>query len=167
MKKVALLFVAVVLAFLLTSCGGSSQVSSDSTDTASADSSGAPPPVEEPVLSVPRIFEVKPNTPQFFKDALKTRAPIMVLFYSDDTISRDVLTEVNKIYADETYGGVVTFLLMKMGDSDRVTELAKEFAVGYIPHAAVLNRDGEVIFERKGYVDGELLEQAVYDASNK
>lgn len=163
MKKVALVIVALVLIFALTSCGAATTASGESTSTPGATAAQAAAPR---VLDVPREFKATENTPQFFQDALKEKEPLLVMFYSEDAISQEVMQSVDELFQNEKYSGVVSFLLLKMNTEDEITELARDFAVGYIPFTAVLDRDGTVIFEKQGFVDGEVLEQALYSAVN-
>ncbi len=164
MKKVAPLIVALVLVLALTSCGAATTASGESTATASNEATVTA--AIQVVLEVPRAFEVSKNTPQFFQEALKEKEPLLVMFYSEDTISQEVMRSVEALYQNEKYSGVVNFLLLKMDGGDEITELARDFAVGYIPFTAVLDRDGTVIFEKQGFIDEEFLEQALYSAVN-
>lgn len=175
MKKVAVLIVLLVLAVALAGCGGGSSAPTESSGTPSAgEASGTPAaaggaasaPAPEK-KNLPRPFVTQPNTPEFFVEALKKNEPLFVLFYSDDEISEDVALEVNKVYEDKNYQGAAQFLLLKMDEGSEVTKLARDFSIGYVPYVAVLNRQETIVFERSGYVDSKVLEQALYDAINK
>ncbi len=163
MKKVAPFIVALVLVLALTSCGAASTVSGESTSTAGTTTATAAIQVD---LEIPRTFEASENTPQFFQDVLKEKEPLLVMFYAEDVISQEVMRSIDALYRNEKYSGVVNFLLLEMDGEDEITELARDFAVGYIPFTAVLNRDGTVIFEKQGFVDEQVLEQALYSAVN-
>ena len=88
------------------------------------------------------------------------------MFYSEDAISQEVMRSVEALYKNEKYSGVVNFLLLEMDGGDEITELARDFGVGYIPFTAVLDRDGTVTFEKQGFIDEQFLEQALYSAVN-
>ncbi len=163
MKKVAPLIVALVLVLALTSCGAAEPVSGESSASVGSTTVTAALQV---VLEVPRTFEISKNTPQFFQDALKKKEPLLVMFYSEDAISEEVMRSVEALYKNEKYSGVVNFLLLEMDGGDEITELARDFGVGYIPFTAVLDRDGTVIFEKQGFIDEQFLEQALYSAVN-
>jgi hypothetical protein len=166
-KKVVLVIVAIFAAIILTSCGSAQPVSSETSATGEAAATVAKPMVDENP-TIPRSFNVTETTPQFFQEALKLKEPIFIMFYAEDAISQEVMESAKEIYNDDKYSGVVEFLLLKMNDDDEeITELARSFAVGYIPYTAVLNRDGQIVFEKKGFVDREVLEQALYGATNK
>lgn len=163
MKKVALIIVALVLVLALTSCGAGTTASGESTSTTGSTTVTAAIQV---VLEVPRAFQASENTPQFFQDALKEKEPLLVMFYAEDAISQEVMRSIEALYENEKYAGVVNFLLLEMNGEDEVTELARDFNVGYIPFTAVLDRDGTVIFEKQGFIDERVLEQAIYSAVN-
>lgn len=164
-KKVVLVIVALVLVLALTSCGASNTVSGESTSTPNASATSTPAaPVNQ---EVPRPFEVSENTPEYFQDALKTKETLLVLFYGDDAVSQEVAETVSKLHDDQKYQGVVRFLLLKVGEDDQTTGLARDFTIGYIPYVAVLNGRGTVVFEKQGYFDAKVLNQAIYDATNK
>ncbi len=164
MKKVAVVIVAMVFISVLTSCGAAETVSGESTSTPSTTTTVQA--AIQRVLEVPREFEASANTPQFFQDALKEKEPLLVMFYADDAISQEVMESVDELFQNEKYAGVVNFLLLEMNGEDEITELARDFAVGYIPFTAVVDRDGTVIFEKAGFVDAEVREQALYSAVN-
>lgn len=166
MKKVAAVIVALFAVMVLTSCGAATTASGEASSTVAGET-GAAAPSPVVALEVPRAFEVSQNTPQFFQDVLKQKEPILLMFYAEDSISQEVMKAVQETYGNENYAGEVEFLLLKIDDSEEITELARDFAVGYIPFTAIVNRDGQVIFEKKGYVDTKVLEQALYIATNK
>lgn len=190
MRIVAAVFVAILMTMALAACGSADSASSETSGTATGavtsgtpSASATPPAPVETVLEVPRTFEIDENaTPQFFQDALKEKMPLVVIFYSDDSISKEVLASVNQVYNDDKYSGVVKFLFLKIDDEEasdqaldeseksrreETIELAKEFGVGFVPHTAVLDRNGTVVFEKKGFFETKVFEQAVYSASNK
>ena len=168
MKKIAVLVLAVTIAFILTSCGGSEGTPATSTGTVSPETSGTTASIvmAPVILEVPRPFETSKETPKFFLKALKAKDPILLAFYNDDdSISREVLAEIKIV--QEKYQGAATFLVLKSDLNDQTSSLAEQFKVGFIPYMAVLNRKGTIIFEKTGYVDNQVIEQAVYDAVNK
>lgn len=170
LKKVAVLIAVLSLAVVLSSCGGGSTASTEASGTPGATTTpGAAVPVAAPAPrpGVPRPFEKTPKTPEFFVDALNKGLPVFVFFYGDDDVSQDVLAEAKKVYEDKYYSGGATFLLLKMDENDQVKKLAREFDVTYIPYVAVVNRAEVVTFEKNGYVDSQVLQQALYDAMNK
>jgi hypothetical protein len=182
-KKIAVLLVAVVLTITLVACSGGSPEPADNTDAAApnpaqpaAQTPPATAPKVEPVL--PRPFEQKTTTPAFFLEALKQKEPLLVFFYNDDPVSQDVMAEVKQASEHKNYAGAVKLILLRLpeaGENDpealRVSQeaikLVEEFSVSYVPYMAVLNRDGQIIFEKNGFVDSLIIEQALYDALNK
>lgn len=174
MKKIFVTVAVIILAFALASCSGSpSGTPAASTSTASSSTTGTPSAAgtqtasPAPVaLSVPRKFETNKDTPAFFLQALKKKDPILIAFYNDDDpISKEVLAQIKIVY--DKYNGSATFLQLKSDLNEQVSNLAEQFHVGFIPYIAVINRQGVVIFEKTGYVDNKVIEQAVYDAVNK
>ena len=170
MKKVAVIVVAMILAVVVAGCGGGDPAATETSGTpvpGAVSATGTPPPAPEPDKVVPRAFEKTPTTPDFFVEALIKQMPIVVLFYGEDDISQDLLAETKKLNDDKYYGGGAVFLLMRIDENNQIKKLARDFSIGYIPYVAVLNRSGQIIFEKNGYVDDKVLEQAVYDAMNK
>ena len=164
-KKVALLIVALVLVLALTSCGAASTVSGES--TATPEGSTTSTPAASVNQEIPRPFKVSENTPEYFQDALKTKEPLLVLFYGDDVVSQEVAEAVSMLHDNQKYQGVVKFLLLKMDEDEETTGLARDFTIGYIPYVAILNGSGTIIFEKHGYFDTKVLKQALYNATNK
>lgn len=170
MKKVAVLIAVLSLALVLPACGGGSTASTEASGTAGATATpGAAVPVAAPAPrpGIPRPFEKGSKTPEFFVDALNKGMPVFVFFYGDDDVSKDVLGEAKKVVDDKYYSGGATFLLLKADENDQIKKLARDFEVTYIPYAAVVNRAEVVTFEKNGYVDSQVLQQALYDAMNK
>lgn len=176
MKKVAAIIVVISVALILAGCGGGDPgASAESSATPSASTAGAAPPAVSapatastaPEKAVPRAIEKKTTTPAFFLDALSKDQPVLVLFYGEDAISQDVLGEVKKLVEDKYYGGGAIYLLMKLDENDDIKKLERDFNIDYVPYVAVINRGEEIIFEKNGYVDSQVLEQAVYNAMNK
>jgi len=166
-KKYLFIISIITLSFYLIGCGGSSGSTASSTETASpgtaAPTGGA---VKPKSLSVPRQFTANERTPSFFADALKQKEPILIAFYnSEDSISKEVLAEI-KIVSDN-YSQSATFLILKPDENEETSRLTEQLEVGFTPYIAVLNRDGTIIFEKTGYIDSKVIEQAVYDAVNK
>jgi hypothetical protein len=182
-KKIAVLLVAVVLTITLAACSGSSPEPVDNPDAAAPNpvqpAAQTPPgPAPKVESALPRPFEQKTTTPAFFLEALKQKQPLLVFFFNDDPVSQDVMAEVKHASEHKNYAGAVKLILLRLpeaGETDpevlRVSQeaikLVEEFSVGYVPYMAVLNRDGQIIFEKNGFVDSLIIEQALYDALNK
>lgn len=178
-----LLVVAVILTVIavFTGCSGGTgtetaaptanqtQTSTPSSPASNSGSqSGSTAPATETAKPLPRPFEVKPNvTPQFFVDSLKQKKPVLVFFFGKDTTSKRVEAEVKKVTEDPAYAAALIVHLLDIDSSQEVTKLAEQFTVGFIPYLAVLDRDGQIVFEKTGYVDSKVIEQAVYSAVNK
>ena len=171
MKQVAAIVIAIFFSIALAGCGGGGETASTEASstivTGEAASATAAPVAPEPDKIVPWTFEKKPTTPAFFIEALNKDQPIFVLFYGADEVSQDLLIEAKKLVDDEYYGGGATFLLMKVDDNDDIKKLERDFNLGYVPYMAVVNRAEQIIFEKNGYIDSKVLEQALYDAMNK
>jgi len=171
LKKIAAILVVISLAVILAGCGGGDTTTASSESSATAPTTvtpGAPAPAAgTPERIVPRAIEKKTTTPAFFLDALSKDQPVLVLFYGEDEISQDVLAEVKVLVDDKYYGGGAIYLLMKLDDNNDIKKLEQDFDIGYVPYLAVINRGEEIIFEKNGYIDSEVLKQAVYDAMNK
>ena len=171
MKRVAVLVAVLFLAGLLAGCAGGGSTGT-TTATPSGGTTATPAAAAgatggEPETKLPRPFDKKPTTPEFFIEALNKNQPILVLFYGEDEISRDILGEIKKLYEDKYYGGGSVFMLMKLDDNPQTKKLAREFKIGYVPYTAILNRSSAIIYEKNGYIDRKLIEQALYDAMNK
>ncbi len=178
MKKYAILSIILVLALALAGCGGESDVASESTtttSTASTETSGeasatvaAAGSDVNKAAEVPRPFEENKDTPVFFQDALKKNQPVLILFYGEDDLSQEVLTEIKRVYDDPYYQGGTVFLFLNIDDAnDQTKKLAKEFSVGFIPYTAVVSRKKQITYEKNGYIDTKVVEQALYSAMNK
>lgn len=168
-KKIIYILTVLLFVLIQAGCGGSSGTSASSTQTASPESSetaGASGGIQIKKLEVPRKFESNENTPAFFMEALKKKEPILVAFYNeDDSISKEILAEIKVVY--DKYNGSATFLQLKPDLNEQTSILAEQLQVHFTPYVAVLNREGTIIFEKTGYVDSKIIEQAVYDAVNK
>lgn len=167
MRKVFVAIIALIAAVLmLTGCGSSSAKTAATTGTVAPTATSTPEPAVEKKLPVPREFESDDKTPRFFMEALKKKDPILITFYNDDDIiSKEVLAEIKIVF--DKYDGTVTFLQLKSDLNAQVSNLADQFSIGFIPYTAVLNRNGTIIFEKTGYIDNKVIEQAVYNAVNK
>lgn len=170
---VATLLITLVMLAGCSSGSVSTQTGAESSPPASTSSpapttGGSGTSVEPTAKPLPRPFEVKPNvTPQFFVDSLKQKKPVLVFFYGNDTTSKRVTNEVKKVTEDPTYAAALIVHLLDIESSQEVTKLAEQFEVSFIPYLAVLDRDGQIVFEKTGYLDSKLIEQAVYSAVNK
>lgn len=171
MKRVIPVAVVLILALILAGCGGGTEGTpagttstvSGTTATAAGTATAQAP---EPRPTVPYSFVVRQDTPNFFKEALKKKTPIFLVFYTDDDpTSQAVMQEVKSVY--DQYNGAADFMSLKVGENDEISRLAQQFRIGFVPYVAVINRSGTVIFEKNGYVDSKVLEQAVYNAVNK
>ncbi len=178
MKKFAIVSTVLVLALALAGCGGGTEATSESTTTTSststAASTGAPTAVAvaasdvRTATEVPRPFEENKDTPVFFLDALKKNQPVLVLFYGEDGLSQEVLVETKRVYDDPYYQGGTVFLFVNIDDAkDQTKKLAKEFSVEYIPYLVVVSRNKQITYEKNGYIDTKVVEQALYSAMNK
>ena len=167
-KKYLFIISIVILSLFQLGCGGSSGSTASTTETTSPESAVTTggSTIKPKSLTVPRSFSVNERTPTFFADALKQKEPILIAFYnSEDSISKEVLAEI-KIVSDK-YSQSATFLILKPDENEETSRLAEQLEVGFTPYIAVLNRDGTIIFEKTGYIDSKVIEQAVYDAVNK
>ncbi len=165
-KKYILIITIVVLSLFLIGCGGSSGSTASTTETASPQTAAGESTIKPRNSVVPRPFTSNERTPVFFTDALKQKEPILIAFYnSEDSVSKEVLAEI-KIVSDK-YGQSAKFLILKPDDNEETSRLAEQLDVGFTPYISVLNRDGTIIFEKTGYIDSKVIEQAVYDAVNK
>jgi hypothetical protein len=186
LKKIAVSLAALILTIALAACSGGSTGAIDDADTAGTKSVDqarpAPAPAAAPArkaeVRLPRPFEQKTTTPAFFLEALKQKEPLLVFFYNDDPLSQDVMAEVKQASEHKNYAGAVKLILLRLpeaGENDpevlRVSQeaikLVEEFSASYVPYMAVLNRNNQIIFEKKGFVDSLVIEQALYDALNK
>jgi hypothetical protein len=182
LKKIAVILAVLVLITTLAACSGGSTDAGDSAQTPDpapadqAQQAAAPAPKAESEL--PRLFEQKTTTPAFFLEALKQKDPLLVFFYNDDPVSQDVMAEVKQASEHKNYAGAVKLILLKLDPTDEndaealaifreAVKLAEEFSVSYIPYTAVLNRNNQIIFEKNGFVNSQVIEQALYDALNK
>jgi hypothetical protein len=185
MKKHYLQFLVVatllITLVILAGCSSGSAPTQTGADTSpstpsSSTSSSSPAPAtsssgtsaQTTAKPLPRPFEVKPNaTPQFFIDSLKQKKPVLVFFYGNDTTSKKVTSEVKKVTEDPAYAAALIVHLLDIESSKEVTKLAEQFEVSFIPYLAVLDRNGQIVFEKTGYIDSKVIEQAVYSAVNK
>lgn len=173
MKRIAATIAVIILVLVLAGCGGgdtSTSADTSGTPGATATAPGAPAAATAPAApekTIPRAFEKKTSTPAFFIDALNKDQPIVVLFYGADEISQEVLSKVKVVMDDKYYGGGAMFMLMKLDENNDVKKLERDFSIGYVPYLAVVNRTEQIIFEKNGYFDSKVLEQAVYNAMNK
>lgn len=179
MKKVVLVIVALILAIALTSCGAGSDTTADtqqaSGENQAADqntagtttNNAATPQTAAKDDKLPRKIEDLNETPQYFQDAVKDKEPILLMLYSKDRTSQELMKDVKTLYEDEKYSGIVKFLILEMREDEETVDLARAFGVGYIPYTAIINREGKIVFEKTGFVDKEVLEQALYNATNK
>lgn len=183
-RSVAALLVAILLAVVLTACGSSdtppadAQAAQPSATPATAAQPGvAVPPGQLPGVSanttaaekkpeVPRKFETAPDTPLFFKQALKQKKPVIVVFYNpDEAVSKLVLGEAVAAY--KNYEKSALLLLIEANKNEESASLAQQLGVTFIPYVAAIDRSGSIVFEHTGYIDNKVFELAFYRASTR
>lgn len=174
------MFIVVVsiislLSTFSTGCGGGATTTSGvptettgaptATPTA-APTAAAPAALQKKALPVPRTFQSNPQTPAWFQDALSKKKVILLEFYTKgDTTARKIRPEIQSVY--EKYSTDILLIILDTDEAEKSAALADQFGVSYTPHISVINKDGKVIREFRGYVDSKVLEQAVYDALHK
>lgn len=169
LKKLVAVVAVLVLALVLAGCGGGGEATpAGTTDTAGTSTAPGTPtaPATGARPTLPYAFDVNNSqTPAFFKNELKKKEPVLVAFYADDAASEALIQEIQTAYGE--YEGVVAVMLLRTENNDEVAHLADQFKIGYVPYVAVLNRSGTVIYEKHGYADSKVLEQALYNAVNR
>lgn len=180
-RSLAALVVAALLALVLTSCGSSDTGTpeaqaaqpSETPAAAAVQPGAAVPPGQQPGLDapapeeepkVPREFDATPDTPLFFKQALKQEKPIIVVFFNpDEAVSKLVLGEAAAAY--KHYEKSALLLLIEADKNEGSASLAHELGVAFIPYVAAIDRSGTIVFEHTGYIDSKVFELAFYRAS--
>lgn len=180
-RLVAALLVAALLAVVLTSCGSSetatpeAQAAQPSATPAAVQPGAAVPPGQQPGMNadaealedepdVPREFDATPDTPLFFKQALKQEKPIIVVFFNpDEAVSKLVLGEAAAAY--KHYEKSALLFLIEADKNEGSASLAQELGVDFIPYVAAIDRSGTIVFEHTGYIDSKVFELAFYRAS--
>jgi len=133
--------------------------SNQSTAAAQATPAGIKP------IQLPKKFEPDRTTPQFFKEALERKQPIVVFFYNEnDTVSEGLRESLREISRDPKYAQVI-FLALDASRPDLVFGLAEPLGANYTPFIAILDSEGVIRTEYPGYVDRQLLEQAIYEVA--
>lgn len=160
LRKGALVAVAVVVTVLIAGCivGGEqlAEVGEGGATTQQKIAVGK--------LPVPRGVEITPNTPQFFQEALGKKKPIILLFYAEgDIVSSQLITEVKKAVNESDYKGRFTIILLDIEDAEKSSRLAEEFGVNHVPQLALIDDQGTVQEEHRGYIDSMTIKQALYN----
>ena len=167
MKEKVLLVAALVSLVILAGCGGGGTTAPTGTPTppaGGATQKTTATPATVPRLEVPREFKVTEKTPQFFKEAIEKKMPIVLLFYTlDDTASNFVRTELKEAVSDPNYADKIIYLALDIKDYEKSARLAEEFGVGLIPHLAFINAQGKVVKEYRGYVDNAIIKQNLHN----
>ncbi len=115
-------------------------------------------------LPVPRTLKVDKKTPLFLKQALERKEPIVILFYTQrDYVSSKVREELQNVLNDPTFSGKVIFLLLDTEEYEKTSRAAEMFKVNLLPHLAIIDDKGTVVAEYRGYVDSEVIKQALYN----
>lgn len=163
---------AVVIALFVSGCGGGgtetntganeNQQGSNTQQTTQQTTVSATTPLAEPI-TLPKKFEVDRTTPEFFKEALEKKRPLVVFFYSEEDTVSDMVRESIKNIAEKPQYSDVIFLALNIKKPEHVFGLIKPLGVTYTPFVAVIDDTGTIVKEFSGYVDEKVLEQAVYD----
>lgn len=166
-KEKALLVVVLIGLVILAGCGGGGATAPTGIPAAppgGAVSKATPTPAAIPRLEVPREYKVTEKTPQFFKEAIEKKTPIVVLFYTlDDTASNLVRTELKEAISDPNYVDKIVYIALDIKDHEKSARLAGEFGVGLIPHLSFVSAEGKVVKEYRGYVDSSVIKQNLYN----
>jgi thioredoxin-like negative regulator of GroEL len=161
-----LLIIAAALLLALSACGSNNTAKPASSTSGTASSKSAATPLASEKAPVPRKFVLKDSTPKFFRQAIDQGKPILVCFYNpDDSVSKEIINQIKPL--NDKYSNQVIFLLLKADANQENTALAKQLQIRFVPYVAVLNSRSKIIFEKTGYLDSQVMEQALYDAINK
>jgi hypothetical protein len=165
LRKEALVVVVIVTAVLMAGCTiGAEQPA----EVGSGVEATTQQKIPVGKLPVPRGLEVTPNTPRFFKEALEKKKPIILLFYAEgDVVSSQLITEIQKAVSDPDYKGRFTLILLDTEDAEKSSRLAEEFGVNHVPQLALIDGQGTVQKEYRGYVDSTTIKQAMYSIINQ
>lgn len=167
MKEKVLLVAALVGLVISAGCGGggtTAPTGAPATPPAGTVKKATATPATIPRLEVPREYKVTEATPQFFKEALEKKTPIVLLFYTlDDNASNLVRTELKEAVSDPNYVDKVIYIALDIKDYEKSARLAEQFGVGFIPHLSFINAQGKVVKEYRGYVDTMVIKQNLYN----
>ncbi len=166
MKEKALLAAVLVGLVTLAGCGGggTTQTTSPGGVPGTTIEKSTATPATVPRLEVPREYKVTEKTPQFFREAIEKKVPIVVLFYTlDDTASNLVRAELKEAVGDPNYVDKVVYIALDIKDYEKSARLAEEFGVGLIPHLSFISSDGKVVKEYRGYVDSSIIKQNLHN----
>lgn len=166
-KEKALLVAVLIGLVILAGCGGGGTTAPTAVPGAPAGGAvkkATATPAATPRLEVPREYKVTEKTPQFFKEALEKKIPIVILFYAlDDTVSNLVRTELKEAITDPSYVDKIVYIALDIKDYEKSARLAEEFGVGLIPHLSFIDSEGKVVKEYRGYVDNLVIKQNLYN----
>ena len=169
-RVVAFVVALSVVTLGVVGCGGGAAPTSgpagQTTQPGSNQSTAAPAtPAGIKPIQLPKKFEPDKTTPQFFKEALERKQPIVVFFYNEnDTVSEGLRESLREISQDPKYSHVI-FLALDASRPDLVFGLAEPLGANYTPFIAILDSEGVIRTEYPGYVDRQLLEQAIYEVA--
>lgn len=162
-----LLAFTVIFASAVAGCGGGTPETKPAVDQSQnqdqqVQTTGTTTPLAEPI-TLPKKFEVGKTTPEFFKEALERKRPIIVFFYSENDTASDSVRENIKLVADKPQYSDVIILALNINKPEHVFGLIEPLGVTYAPFIAVIDDTGTIVKEFSGYVDEKSLEQAIYD----
>jgi thiol-disulfide isomerase/thioredoxin len=159
--------VITVLSAFLTGCGGGTATSNKTPTATAAGATGTvPAALQKTALPVPRQVQPDNQTPSWFKDALAKKKVIMLEFYSKgDPASNKIRPEIQAVY--EKYSTDILLIILDTKEAEKSANLADQFGVSFTPQISIIDKDGKVIREFRGYVDSKVIDQAIYDALNR
>lgn len=116
-------------------------------------------------IQLPKKFEADNTTPRFFKEALEKKKPLLVFFYTEgDSLSDSVRKSIKMIFEDSKYSEVL-FLALNIQKPEHVFGLIEPLGVNYTPFISLLNDEGIIVKQFRGYVDLKTLEQSLYEVT--
>lgn len=160
--------VIVLLSTFVAGCGGGGATTgtTGTTTTASGATGTTPAALQKTALPVPRQVQPDAQTPLWFKDALAKKKVILIEFYSKgDPSSTKIRPEVQTVY--EKYSSDILLIILDTNEAEKSATLADQFGVSYTPQISIIDKDGKVVREFRGYVDSKVIDQAVYDALHR
>lgn len=168
-KRLAIFFAVIISAALfITGCSGGTATDTESNQQENQQqeeqAATSTAPLAQPI-NLPKSFKVDETTPKFFKEALNQKQPIVVFFYSEgDSLSDAVRENIKAISEKPEYQNVI-FLALNIDKPEHVFGLISPLGVTYTPFVALIDKEGVIVKEFDGYVDGKTLEQAIYNIS--